>query len=405
MFWWLAVVGLSAIIVSAAVVCWQAVRRLDLGPAPATAGTARDVAAVNQVLNRLERAYAGHDAPGIAECIHECAIAILTAARPDGDAIILDKTALLREFSDVSANTPPRGRRRFTERDILVRQGESASEALVECVVKDRWPDGREEDSKELCLFIKQGRTWRLLLATPMFWEEKVLVLGILPRSQGEMAGLRAGDVVTGYDGIKIRRVGQLIPAVQKHFDDVPDTVIPLRVMRGAENRQFDLKPGLIGCAVETRLFPAAGAELIGSRTPHPVKETVARLNDAVPQLNADRMLPELYPRGALVFLFTRDGVLCADPSQPRAGLRQILEAASPACDWSTYRCDTVRALVQGPIALVTCRSRVTLAGGEESTPFVNAYLFARQSGRWYGVAPLMDRVDIGDEDISGPTR
>jgi hypothetical protein len=235
-----------------------------------------------------------------------------------------------------------------------------------------------------------------------MFWEEKILVLETYSHSQANLVGLRAGDTITGYGGEKSPHLGRLIETIQRHFEDAPEAIIPLGVKRGAENLRFEVHPGMIGCAVETRLFPATGAELIGNQTPHPVKETVLRINDAVPGLKVDQMLPELLPRGGLVFLFTSAGLLVTDPANPRAGLEAIVRAVASARDWGTYRCDQVRALVQGPIALVTCRGRVAGVQGEEPTQFATAHLFARQSGRWYWVAPLMDRVDIGNEDVAG---
>jgi hypothetical protein len=279
------------------------------------------------------------------------------------------------------------------------------SQAFVVCVVEDRWPDGRERESKELRLFIKQGKTWRVLLAAPVFWEERVLVLGTLSHSKAQLAGLQAGDMVTAYGDQQILHLSHLIRAIHRHFDDPPGTILPLQVRRGTENVRLEVPPGLLGVVVETRLFPAAGAELIGSQDSHPVKEAAARVNDAVRQLNVDQMLPELFPHGALAFVFTSEGVLLTDPANPRPGLEAIIRAVAPTCDWSTYRCDENRALVAGPVAVVTCRGRVAREAGGELVPFVNARLFARQAGRWYWVAPLMDRVDIGKEDLAGRDR
>ena len=405
MVWWLSVAGLVAIITAATVVCFRTVERLDLGSAFGTSTTDKDAAAINRLLDRFERAYAAGDLQPIAGLVHPSFVAVLKPADPNGDAILLDKQTLLGKAADALAHGALPRTHLFTERDIVVHEGVPASKAIVVSRVQDRWPDGRERESKELRLFVKEGSTWRVLLATPMFWEEKILVLETYSRSQANLLGLRAGDMITDYGGEKSPHLGRLIETIQRHFEDAPDAIIPLGVKRGAENLGFEVHPGVIGCSVETRLFPLTGAELIGNQTPHPVKETVLRINDAVRGLNIDPILPELLPRGGLVFLFTREGLLVTDPANPRAGLEAILRAVAPARDWSTYRCDEVRALVQGPIALVTCRGRVAGAAGEEPTQFANAHLFARQSGRWYWVAPLMDRVDIGNEDVAGADR
>jgi hypothetical protein len=379
--------------------------KLEVLPGSAVAGIDRDTAAINRVLDRLERAYAAGNLRQIAEAAHDRFVAVLAPAEPDGDAMVIGKKALLEMMAEASAQGALPTMHLFTQRDILVRQGDSASEAFVVATVKDRWPDGRQRESKELRLLVKQGGTWRLLLVTSMFWDEKILVLRTLSHSKAQIAGVQAGDTVAAYGGETTRHLSQFIRAIHRHFDDAPGTMIPLNVTRGTENLQLKVQPGLLGVVVETRLFSAAGAQMIGNLEPHPVKETAARMNDAVRRLNADQMLPELFPRGALAFLFTREGILFTDPANPRAGLEAIIQAMAPTCDWSTYQCDEIRALVQGPLAVVTCRGQVARAAGGEMTPFANAHLFGRQSGRWYWIAPLMDRVDIGDQDISRPDR
>jgi S1-C subfamily serine protease len=67
-------------------------------------------------------------------------------------------------------------------------------------------------------------------------FREHVVIAGMLPGTPGERAGLKAGDVVIGVDGERVRGRQELYAAIWKHR---PGEAIDLRIFRNNEVRQL----------------------------------------------------------------------------------------------------------------------------------------------------------------------
>ena len=360
------------------------------------AEAADDTAAINQLLDRMEQGYAAHDAQKLAECMHGHFVAVLKSGQPSGDAQVFDKKALLGLISGAFAKNATAKSHVFTQRKISVPNGWPIGTASA--IVKDQWPDGRTQESSELRLFVREGESWKVILAQPVFFEGKAMAVKIMPGSQAGKLGLREGDIITYYGGEKIEEGGQLIQAVQKHVGDPPEKAIPLGIKRGAESLLIEARPGQLGCSMETRFFPLGGAEMIGAQTPHPVKEVAAKINAACRQSNVDQIIPEVCPAGAINVALTPQGLLLAGPPNPREGFQSIIQKTAATINWQTLECDQIRAIVQGPVAIVACRCRVKPVSGDQAFAMTVLYLYAKHSGRWYFISPLPGNVgaDIG---------
>lgn len=82
-----------------------------------------------------------------------------------------------------------------------------------------------------------------------------VEIIGILEDSQAEKLGLKPGDYIVEYDGVRISRQEELIDASTRIIDSTPVNMI---VLRDGELKSFYLERDFIGVRVRTKSIPMA---------------------------------------------------------------------------------------------------------------------------------------------------
>ena len=230
-----------------------------------------DIADINAFLDRVEAIYVAHDVGRLAECLSENFVAVLDLPNWTQGARVLNKDGILLFTDQAFTKGTAQQVHLFTQRTIKMAGGLPL--AFLRTVSSDKWPDGRITLSNEFRILIREGDAWRMLLAVPCFFEPAAMVTEVFPSSQAERLGLRAGDLVAEFDGEKMASHDQLVDAIKRRSPEPADVKKPVKIKRGAEELTLQALPGQWGVKLETRLFPAAGATMIGADQPHPVKD------------------------------------------------------------------------------------------------------------------------------------
>ena len=88
---------------------------------------------------------------------------------------------------------------------------------------------------------------WKTVEQTEM----EVAVREVVPGSQADSVGIRAGDALLSYDGKAIASTEDIVAAKNEVAENQEQVVIVAR--RGAEQMEFTIKPGSIGIWTEQR--------------------------------------------------------------------------------------------------------------------------------------------------------
>jgi membrane-associated protease RseP (regulator of RpoE activity) len=80
-----------------------------------------------------------------------------------------------------------------------------------------------------------------------------VAVQGVIAGSQAEDLGLKDGDIIVQYDGLRIESASQLINRVKEKS---PEDSVEMLVLRDGQPMQFTLKGGQIGVQIHTISVP-----------------------------------------------------------------------------------------------------------------------------------------------------
>ena len=350
-------------------------------------GYADDVAEINTLLDQIQESYPKNDVQAISQNLSDFFIAVLDLPQQPDKALVLDKFKMLKALSK---NIGEIQHHEFVQRDIWVQE----QTALIRVSMLDQRSDGKTRMDKGVRLAVREGEQWRMLLAFPLFFEAKTLVVSPAPGSQAETMGLRAGDIITHYAGEPIEYSAQLIAAVDRESSQPRDRSIPVRVLRGKEEMALTARPGKLGVRIDTRLFPTDGARLIGLDEPHPLKEPVRTIREASRDKNVNQALAEACPDGFITLASQVIG-----PSNARQEIERIFEEQSKILRFETMKCEGIQALVKGNIAVVAVRgSFETLQ--DQVQKYVSLHLYVGQNSRWFFVAdlPLLN-VDIGSCD------
>jgi S1-C subfamily serine protease len=83
-----------------------------------------------------------------------------------------------------------------------------------------------------------------------------VVIAAVAAGSQGQRAGLLAGDVLLAYDGKPVVSVDRFVRAVGQRASAGKPGPVSLRVRRKGKERDFALAPGLLGVTLEDRVVP-----------------------------------------------------------------------------------------------------------------------------------------------------
>jgi serine protease Do len=82
----------------------------------------------------------------------------------------------------------------------------------------------------------------------PLRAESGALIVKVLPGSKAQQAGLQEKDVIIGYDGMRIRRVLDLVSAVDNTHKEKVDLIL----YRGKQRMKKRISGGKLGVLVDT---------------------------------------------------------------------------------------------------------------------------------------------------------
>jgi len=188
------------------------------------AGAADDAKDINALLDRIESAWAAHDADALARCVSDRGFAAVVS-RPDHPegAWVGDKKALLAALGNSWTGVVGH---KFVERDFSIDYGM----AVLRLTVEDQLADSKTRKSRVVNVAVKEGGQWKICFSMPevapssrpadptsvrQSIEGRLVGVGvgleaadggakinkILPQSPAENAGLEVGWLLTAVDG------------------------------------------------------------------------------------------------------------------------------------------------------------------------------------------------------------
>jgi ketosteroid isomerase-like protein len=214
---------------------------------------------VNQLLDRVEKAYETHDAQLLADQYN-----------PDGFLVIVQRPQEVMVFNRQEALTLiPQAwvqieSHRFVGRDIAP----LGDLALMRVQIADRFTDGRNLTTEYLMIAVQREGIWKMCFGVELFVRPVVLVTGFIQDSSAQKAGVQAGDLVTAYGGQEIESVEQLQGMTSS---TQPTAKVTLSVLRSNQPLRLEVAGGVLGIQCEQRLLPKDNAALIGEEQKHPI--------------------------------------------------------------------------------------------------------------------------------------
>ncbi len=262
--------------------------------------------------------------------------------------------------------------------------------AFVTFTNVDTLPDGTERTSRSLVVTHYVDGTWRLAFAMPMIFRTVPLVVDVVPGSQADAAGLGPGIWILAYAGQPVTDVTQLIDAAKEHAGDPPDTQLVMEYMDGGEARAVALKPGQVGMVLSNCLLAAEGTVTVGLQDTHDAKHIARRMAEAVCAGDTEALLSDASPRGYVIVAMEAGGSLdIVGPAEATEHLDRFRrEQLAPTRNLSTMRCTSVKALVNGNLALASAQFSF-LTAQDRVTSGINFYVLAREQDEWRFVAML----------------
>lgn len=360
------------------------------------AGRADSVEEVHQLLDRIEKAWDRQDIEAYRQCLHEDVLTIRSVLKglKEGAWVFNKKDGLER----IAGLWKRAGlKRRFVGRDISVR-GDIARMRLN---VADRATGRRYAVGEFLALAVRRNGAWKMCFSMPRFVRPVVLVTEVLPSSQAERVGIKAGDVLSGCGTWSVEDSATLRRWVKARAGEEAHKKSPLVVIRGNEYLRFEVAPGELGVRLEDRLLPTNGAVLVKADQPHPIKEIVQAQLAALKANDVKAWFDCLCLEGYLSVGQSESGPPAVTT---RGNFREKWEEELPSLrekfDFSALEYRDSRLIVAGDVALASSRVRVVRRGEEPKQLDTPSRLgvFVRKNDRWWlaAVLPNPKGMEIG---------
>ena len=379
-------------------------RRVGAGPVSIVAAAvaltlsvaahAGDEAAVNQLLDRIERSWANHDMTLYDEqCIDKDLLAIITpTAGPKSGPLVFGKDRFLNRIEQLWKRGTV-AEYKLRNRQITVTDDIAWIEHTVVMKLK-----GRPNQATPVAnIALRREKGWRMCFSMPRFTQTVVLVEEVPPGSIAEHTGLKPGDVVGRYAGRRPTGSRALLRAM--NTDGAATADVELEVIRGQERLRFKTSPGEIGVRCADRLLPTAGAMLIQAGEPHAVKNIPQLTLQAFKRNKVEEWIRHLTPEGYLSIEPARAGFpIITTHANLREQWAKEFPQLEQAFDLSTVRLENVRAIVAGDVAIVSCWAAGMRRGDTpEKVRFpTRLQVHVHRDGEWRHAATLPVTTQMG---------
>jgi carboxyl-terminal processing protease len=358
------------------------------------AGFGDPIQEVNQLLDRVEKAYDAHDALALADQYNPDGFLVIVQ-RPQG-ALVLNRQQALTGIPQVWGQIASH---RFVRRDIFP----MGDLALMRVLIADRYTDGRNQTSEFLNVAVHREGVWKMCFGVEMFVRPVVLVTGFAGDSSAQKAGVQVGDIVTTYQEQEIQTVEQLQAMIQS---TQPGDKVTLSVLRGDQPNRFEAAGGMLGIQCEQRLLPNDNAVLIGEDQKHPIFALMQEELSGFVTGDVQRACGMMHPTHFLAMIpRPGQGCLLVTKETVPTVYQEMIPLFRQQCDLTTAKYLNMQVIEHGDLAIASNRfeaDRRDPPGGKVSYPS-QLEVFIRQQNQWYLTAILPVRAESGAQPGKSP--
>jgi C-terminal peptidase prc len=355
------------------------------------AAFADDVAAVNAMLDNIQKAHKSHDIELLGAQYDENIL--LVGDHPDASkgAFFLQRDQILMAIQNQTWRAAGLVTRTISKRRIAVRN----DLAFIRMVIKDQFKNGKTDSSEQLVVAVKRDSKWRACFAMPAIMEARILVASVESGSAAEKAGLKKGDFIVACNGEPVD------PAL---FGSDPKSVlsgqagsqVSLRVHRPGSDVVVQAPSGLEGAKLEATLVPDGSGRLVADDAGHPVKDLLTKEIDLLKSGTADGYREILCQSGYFSYRRESGGYasLVTGTNAQQTIAKQLSESRN-ALDASTIRLERVDVIAGPNIPLATGTIQASDRNGASLRVPTRLQVYARNGKEWRLVANLVDRFTM----------
>jgi ketosteroid isomerase-like protein len=362
------------------------------------------VGGVNQLLDRIEKAYASHDAKMLIEqCLDDGLLGIgVTGAKDARKALVITKPQMTIAGVKKGMQTVGFKSRRYTERDIMLVKPDIA---FLRTTAIDQTDKGPATTHREFCIAHESGGTWRICFSMPQIFRHTMAIAYVLPGSKAARAGLKVGDEVIACAGIKTdtfmstKKIDSLLKSEPK------EVVLTVRVGGREMSVTIPGSHGLGGTGFAPTLMPLAPAVFVGRDKPHPAGQLLRRELEIL-KTGQPKDYDEIFHPSAFFSFRPQPGkpTQLLDLANGKKMFIEELQQSRKVLDMDKCRLDQIDVITNGDIAMVTGRISVTFKEtGKQMTIPTRAQVYVRQDDKWLMLANLIQRFSFGLPEAPRP--
>lgn len=342
---------------------------------------------VNQLLDRVEKAYEVHDAQALADQYSPEGLLVIMQ-RPQG-VLVLNRQEALAGIPQVWGQIESH---RFVSRDIMP----LGDLALMRVQIADRCTDGRNQTTDFLMIAVQRESTWKMCFGMELFVRPVVMVTGFTGDSSAQKAGVQVGDIVTAYKGQEVETVEQLQAMTQS---TQPAEKVTLSVLGGNQPGRFEVAGGVLGIQCEQRLLPQGNAVLIGEDQEHPIQNLMQEELSGFVTGDIQRACGMMHPTHFLAMIpRPGQGCLLVMKETVQTVYQDMISLFRQQVDLTTAKYSNRRIIEHGDLAVASNlfeADQRNPPGGKISYPSM-LEVFIRQQNQWYLTAILPVRAELG---------